>query len=83
MNCWCIPFYDAYRRRLCFLDMQWLNYQDASHDLLLVLHSPNVLVLWNADTGTSLWRKVYSSCPPLFKYSLNTFDQRKLAGETV
>lgn len=41
------------------LDLEWLSSQDACHDLLVVLHSPSSLVLWNADTGTKLWKKLF------------------------
>ncbi|GAB5578839.1 WD repeat-containing protein 11 [Prionailurus iriomotensis] len=41
-------------------DVQWLWNQDASRDLLLAIHPPNYIVLWNADTGTKLWKKSYA-----------------------
>jgi WD40 repeat protein len=41
------------------LDLDWLCTQDACHDLLAALHSPSTLVLWNADTGTKLWKKSF------------------------
>ncbi|XP_072042557.1 WD repeat-containing protein 11-like isoform X2 [Amphiura filiformis] len=42
------------------LDLEWLATQDASHDLLVALHPPYSLVLWNADTGTKLWKKTFT-----------------------
>ncbi|CAG2205677.1 WDR11 [Mytilus edulis] len=33
-------------------DLQWLSNQDASYDLLVALHPPYSMILWNADTGT-------------------------------
>lgn len=41
------------------LDLEWLATQDACHDLLAVLHAPSSLILWNADTGTKLWKKTF------------------------
>ena len=41
------------------LDLEWLGTQDACHDLLVVLHAPSSMILWNADTGTKLWKKTF------------------------
>ncbi|KAF3842420.1 hypothetical protein F7725_024371 [Dissostichus mawsoni] len=41
-------------------DLEWLWNQDASRDLLLAIHPPNYIVLWNGDTGTKLWKKSYA-----------------------
>lgn len=41
-------------------DLEWLGTQDASHDLLVALHPPYSVVLWNADTGTKLWKKSFT-----------------------
>jgi len=41
------------------LSMEWLKRHEVSKDLLLVLYAPNVLCLWNADTGVRLWKKVF------------------------
>lgn len=41
------------------LDLEWLRVQDACHDLLVVLHAPSSMILWNADTGTKLWKKTF------------------------
>jgi len=32
---------------------------DNNPQLLLVIHSPNILTLWNTQTGIKLWRIVY------------------------
>jgi hypothetical protein len=32
---------------------------DNNLQLLLVIHSPNIVTLWNTQTGTKLWRIVY------------------------
>ena len=39
--------------------MEWLKRHEVSNDLLLVLYSPNVMCLWNSDTGVKLWRKIF------------------------
>jgi hypothetical protein len=39
-------------------DMIWYS-SDTSPQLLLVVHSPNIVTLWNTQTGTKVWRVVY------------------------
>ncbi|XP_078310578.1 WD repeat-containing protein 11-like [Crassostrea virginica] len=58
-------------------DLEWLTYQDASHDLLVALHPPYSLVLWNADTGTKLWKKSYTE--PLMAFSFDPFNSKNVA----
>lgn len=62
---------------LTFSDLEWLTYQDASHDLLVALHPPYSLVLWNADTGTKLWKKSYTE--PLLSFSFDPFNSKNVA----
>ncbi|XP_069468053.1 WD repeat-containing protein 11 [Ambystoma mexicanum] len=57
-------------------DMQWLWNQDASRDLLLAVHPPNYIVLWNADTGTKLWKKSYAE--NILSFSFDPFDSSHL-----
>nr|XP_033797128.1 WD repeat-containing protein 11 isoform X1 [Geotrypetes seraphini] len=57
-------------------DMQWLLNQDASRDLLLAVHPPNYIVLWNADTGTKLWKKSYAE--NILAFSFDPFDPSRL-----
>uniref|UniRef100_A0A8D0HIM2 WDR11 first beta-propeller domain-containing protein n=1 Tax=Sphenodon punctatus TaxID=8508 RepID=A0A8D0HIM2_SPHPU len=56
--------------------MQWLWNQDASRDLLLAVHPPNYIVLWNADTGTKLWKKSYAE--NILSFSFDPFDPSRL-----
>ncbi|CAH1783668.1 unnamed protein product [Owenia fusiformis] len=58
-------------------DLEWLKWQDASHDLLAALHPPSTLVLWNADTGTKLWKKSYTET--LQAFAFDPFEFSKLA----
>jgi len=58
-------------------EMAWLSTQDASHDLLAVLHPPHSLVLWNADTGTKLWKKTYTET--LQSFCFDPFDPSRMA----
>ncbi|CAF2904464.1 unnamed protein product [Rotaria sp. Silwood2] len=39
-------------------DMIWYL-SDNNPQLLLVIHSPNIVTLWNTQTGTKIWRIVY------------------------
>lgn len=52
--------------------MFWLPWQDASNDLLLALHYPNNLILWNADQATKIWKKSYND--NLTTFSLDPFQ---------
>ncbi|XP_028681437.2 WD repeat-containing protein 11 [Erpetoichthys calabaricus] len=58
-------------------DMEWLWSQDATRDLLLAVHPPNYIVLWNADTGTKLWKKSYAE--NILSFSFDPFDPSNLA----
>uniref|UniRef100_A0A4W5MPI7 WD repeat domain 11 n=1 Tax=Hucho hucho TaxID=62062 RepID=A0A4W5MPI7_9TELE len=58
-------------------DMDWLWTQDASRDLLLAIHPPNYIVLWNGDTGTKLWKKSYAE--NILSFSFDPFDPFNLA----
>ncbi|XP_036402686.1 WD repeat-containing protein 11 [Megalops cyprinoides] len=58
-------------------DMDWLWSQDASRDLLLAIHPPNYIVLWNGDTGTKLWKKSYAE--NILSFSFDPFDPCNLA----
>ncbi|KAJ8250706.1 hypothetical protein COCON_G00226280 [Conger conger] len=58
-------------------DMDWLWAQDASRDLLLAIHPPNYMVLWNADTGAKLWKKSYAE--NILSFSFDPFDPSNLA----
>lgn len=57
--------------------MEWLSLQDTSHDLLAVLHPPYSLILWNADTGTRIWKKTYTE--QLISFSFDPFNAANLA----
>uniref|UniRef100_A0A3P8ZVB1 WD repeat-containing protein 11 n=1 Tax=Esox lucius TaxID=8010 RepID=A0A3P8ZVB1_ESOLU len=58
-------------------DMDWLWTQDASRDLLLAVHPPNYIVLWNGDTGTKLWKKSYAE--NILSFSFDPFEPSNLA----
>lgn len=57
--------------------MEWLGEQDASQDLLLVLHPPACLILWNAESGTKLWKKTYGET--LYKFVIDPFNSSNIA----
>ncbi|XP_050396083.2 WD repeat-containing protein 11 [Patella vulgata] len=57
-------------------DIKWLTNQDASRDLLVALHPPYSLILWNADTGTRLWKKSYTE--NLVSFSFDPFNPRNV-----
>jgi hypothetical protein len=54
-------------------DLHWLaSVQDASHDLLVALHPPYSVILWNADSGAKIWKKNYSD--PLTRFAFDPYD---------
>ena len=40
------------------LDMMWYS-SDTSLQFLLVVHTPNIVTLWNTQSGAKIWRIVY------------------------
>jgi len=58
-------------------DMEWVSMQDVSHDLLVAIHPPSTLVLWNTENGSRLWKKTYNDL--LMSFSFDPFDQNRLA----
>lgn len=38
--------------------MIWYASDSNSH-LLLAVHAPNIVILWNTQSGTKIWRVVY------------------------
>ncbi|XP_077991912.1 WD repeat-containing protein 11-like isoform X2 [Glandiceps talaboti] len=58
------------------LEMDWLSTQDASHDLLVALHPPYSIILWNADTGTKLWKKSFTDI--ILSFSFDPFNPTSL-----
>uniref|UniRef100_A0A8C6UNZ9 WD repeat domain 11 n=1 Tax=Neogobius melanostomus TaxID=47308 RepID=A0A8C6UNZ9_9GOBI len=58
-------------------DLEWLWNQDASRDLLLAVHPPNYIILWNGDTGTKLWKKSYAE--NILSFSFDPFDPSNMA----
>lgn len=55
------------------LDLEW--HPDKPH-LLIALHHPSSLVLWNSETGAMMWKCDFSE--PLQSISLNPFDRTHL-----
>ena len=61
-------------------DMDWLGeaVEDTGH-LLLALHPPNVLILWDTYTGKQVWKKVYANETALTSFDFDPFDVSRLA----
>ncbi|KAL4232352.1 WD repeat-containing protein 11 [Mactra antiquata] len=59
------------------LALEWLSWQDASHDLLVALHPPYSVILWNADTGIKLWKKSYTES--FISFALDPFCVKNMA----
>lgn len=72
-----IPTFSYLASSLSLSDLEWLWNQDASRDLLLAVHPPNYIVLWNGDTGTKLWKKSYAE--NILSFSFDPFDPSNMA----
>lgn len=59
--------------------MAWLTGYDEGHHLLLTLHPPYALILWDTQLGTKLWKKTYTET--LVSFDLNPFEANKIACE--
>ena len=59
--------------------MSWVYHVDGCGHLLLALHPPGSLVLWDTDSGNRLWRKSYGE--QVLSLDLDPFDPRRLARE--
>lgn len=57
--------------------MAWLTGYDEGSDLLLTLHPPYAVVLWDTTSGTKLWKKTYTES--LVAFDLNPFEANKMA----
>eukprot|EP00058_Branchiostoma_floridae_P022847 XP_002608337.1 hypothetical protein BRAFLDRAFT_126223 [Branchiostoma floridae] len=53
-------------------DLEWLSTQDACPTLLAAIHPPSSVVLWNADTGTKLWKKNFNET--LLSFAFDPFN---------
>ncbi len=64
-------------------DMEWLGeaVDDTGH-LLLALHPPNNLVLWDTYTGQQMWKKSYAN-ETLVSFDFDPFDVSRLAFKTT
>nr|CAH8855103.1 unnamed protein product [Trichobilharzia regenti] len=58
------------------LDMMWLPNQWVSRDLLGVLHSHAIFIIWNTQTQTQLWK--YTFDDSIASFSLDLFSASKI-----
>jgi len=58
-------------------EMHWMHRTEAFVGCLMVLHSPGLLVLLNAETGVRLWRTSFHD--PLISFALDPFDMHSMA----
>ncbi|GAU94003.1 hypothetical protein RvY_05852 [Ramazzottius varieornatus] len=59
-------------------DMAWHWHQDAAQDMLLILHPASTFVLWNASTGTIIWKKVFSRVEHLESFDLDPHQPSRI-----
>ena len=62
-------------------EMYWMHRTEAFTGCLMVLHSPGLLVLLNAETGTQLWRKSFHD--HLVSFALDPFNAHNMAGNNA
>ena len=62
--------------------MEWLGeaVEDTGH-LMLVLHPPNILVLWDTTNGKQVWKRSYAET--LLSFDFDPFDVSRLAFKTT
>ncbi|KAB7494848.1 hypothetical protein Anas_09270 [Armadillidium nasatum] len=58
-------------------ELEWLGGQDGSEYLLLALHPPYSVVLWDTRHSTKVWKKSYTET--LLTFSLDPFHSNKMA----
>ncbi|KAL3999054.1 hypothetical protein ACH3XW_17590 [Acanthocheilonema viteae] len=63
------------------LSLAWFPWEDTSRDFLLVLHSPNNLILWNIVTGDRIWNVTYLQA--FSGFSIDPFDSRNITFSLV
>lgn len=57
--------------------MAWLTGYDEGNHLLLTLHPPYSIVLWDTLSGCKIWKKTYTES--LVAFDLNPFEANKIA----
>ena len=68
-------FVETNKQPIC---MEWLTGHDVSHELLLVLYQPNLMILWNADTGIKLWKKTITHS--ILQMTIDPFKNSNMTG---
>ncbi|XP_045190429.2 WD repeat-containing protein 11-like [Mercenaria mercenaria] len=58
------------------IGIEWYNGHDESHDLLMLLRSPDILELWDAFSGVRLWKKQFGE--QLLTFALDPFDIQRI-----
>lgn len=57
--------------------MVWAQHYDQHEKYLIAIHPPYSFVVWDATTGTKLWKKNYTE--QILAIDLDPFDSTRLA----
>ncbi|XP_035227058.1 WD repeat-containing protein 11-like isoform X2 [Stegodyphus dumicola] len=57
-------------------DIDWLSGRDNCQHLLVGLHPPYSMILWNTESGTKLWKKSYTES--LFSFAFDPFSESNI-----
>ncbi|GFY16613.1 WD repeat-containing protein 11 [Trichonephila clavipes] len=57
-------------------DIEWLSGRDSCHQLLVGLHPPYSIVVWNTETGNKVWKKSYTET--LLSFAFDPFSENNI-----
>ena len=57
--------------------MMWVHHFDQSEKYLVAIHPPHSVVVWDASSGTKLWKKTFSE--QLVAMDIDPFNPTRLA----
>lgn len=58
-------------------DMDWVTGSDCCHHLLVALHPPYSVIVWNTETGSKVWKKLYTEV--LQSFAFDPFSENNMA----
>ncbi|GIY84420.1 WD repeat-containing protein 11 [Caerostris darwini] len=58
------------------IDIEWLSGRDSCHQLLVGLHPPYSIVVWNTETGSKVWKKSYTET--LLSFAFDPFSENNI-----
>lgn len=56
--------------------MEWFYGRDLCQHLLVALHPPYSVIVWNTESGTKLWKKSYTES--LLSFAFDPFSENNV-----